>query len=246
MDKLKIKIVIIGHLPASFNKQKLLRFDSSLFQLDDNIDAYDLNDNSDCGWMFSDKLMLKNFPTVTGCDFIFAIATVPLQFDWYSRPLAERAVVCTLHEVAGLLKENNIPLENMVLRVINAYALAYVKSDNKIPNPEHFLDFAHVETRGCLFDMTAYKADIVESCARPIICDKCTRDFIDGKVPRNIISSVKKDISKIKKNLYYRMVDYVKIHPVISMFLSGFFVVTLGVLGSLIASYLYDFFKTVN
>ncbi|EKN4696024.1 hypothetical protein ABF228_002647 [Yersinia ruckeri] len=246
MNKLRVKVVTIGHLPASFNKQKLLKFDSSLFQLDENIDAYELNDNSDGGWMFSDKLMLNNLPEITDCDFIFAITTVPLELDWYSRPLSERVVACTFHEISGYLKEDNIPLENMVLRVIHAYALAYVKFNHKIPMPEYFFDFAHDETRGCIFDMNAYKADIVESCARPIICDKCTRSLLEGKIPRNIISSVKKDIFKIKKRLYYRVVDYIKVHPIISMILSGFFVVTLGVLGSLIASYLYDFFKTVN
>lgn len=240
MRKLKVKIISIGHLPPRFNLEAIRDFKSSLFEVDDSFDIYSLDEDSDGeDWAYTDELMLGKIPDNKECDFTFAITTVPLELDWYSRRLNERSIICTFHGVRDYLTQENIPLENMILRVLNAYALVYLRSGKKIPMYDSISNFTHDETRGCLFDMNAYKHDIVESCNNPIICAKCYQNLIDNNIPLNILANVKDDIGKIQKRLYYRITDYVKANPIISLVVSSAFVVMLGIIGSLIASYLF-------
>ena len=72
-----------------------------------------------------------------------------------------------------ILFKKNIPIENLVLYLIYAYTLAFIKYDNKIPKNGGAFDIIHDETRGCLFDMHGIKTDVIYSCNKPIICSSC-------------------------------------------------------------------------
>lgn len=244
MEKIKIKVIILGHIPVQFSKKKLLSWKSDLFNIEDNIDEYKLTCDSDLPeWQYSDELILKQFPNKSQADFIIALTNVPLEYDWYTRRLSENKVIFTFHEIKDFLYYENIPVENVVLRVLYAYSLAYRSSNNKIPTYETTPGFTHDETKGCLFDMNGIKTDIVESCNNPIICSDCGEKLSLKKIPVNVISTVRREIRKIRKTLYYRCSDFIKAHPIISFLASSIFVVILGIIGSLIATYLYEKIK---
>lgn len=59
------------------------------------------------------------------------------------------------------------------------------------------------------------------------------------------IKTVQNEIRKIRKHLSYRVFDFVKAKPVIALVISSVFAITLGIAGSLIASFIYDCIKTV-
>jgi hypothetical protein len=241
MSKVKIKLISIGHLPLEFNSKKISKFSSSLFEVEGNIDNLALRCNSDgYDWEFSDDLVKNQMPNLNGADFMIAIVNVPLESNWYSRRLGNNQVVFTFHEIKEILQSDNIPLENVIYRLLNAYTFAYKRSGNKIPEFDEMSDFTHDETRGCLFDMNGLKADLIASCHKPIICGECKERLRRDRVSEDEIQSAEKDINKIQKDLYYRIVVNVKRHPIFALVVSSIFAFTFGLAGSVTGSYVFE------
>lgn len=240
MNKVKIKIITIGHLPLHLNIKNIKKWCSDLFDITDEIENYALRCDSDCyGWVFSDELLKTQLPVNFHADFLLAIVNVPIEYNWYSRRLGDNRVVFSYHEIKEYLLYENIPLENAILRVLYAYTLLYRRSGNRIPALSENTGFTHDETRGCLFDMNGIKSDLIESCNHPIICDECEERLRNERVSRETIKIAKKEIKKIEKQLYYKSVDFIKRHPIIALCLSSLFAISI----SIISSFIYDIIK---
>jgi hypothetical protein len=231
MKKIKIKLVSIGHLPIEFQSKKILRWNSSIFEVVGDIDNYSLRCDSDRpDWVFSDQLIEQQLPS------IIALVNVPIENNWYARRLGNNRVVFTFHEIKDILEFNNIPLENVIYRILYAYTLLYKRSGDKIPNFGEVPGYTHDETRGCLFDMNGIKTDILASCHKPIICDECQERLRQEKVSNDLIIRTQKEIKKIQRDLYYRIFGFIKKHPAWALVLSSIFAIILGTVSSLIAS----------
>lgn len=243
MDKVKIKLVSIGHLPLEFNQKKIKKFSSSLFEVSEFYN-HKLQCNSDgFDWEFSDELVRDQMPNLDGADFMIAIVNVPLEDNWYSRIISNNKIVFTFYEIKEILLNSNIPLENVIYRILIAYTLAYKRYEKNIPKL-HEVNLIHDETRGCIFDMNGIKYDIVSSCHYPIICDDCKIEITKKLVSDNEIELAKKDIKKIRKDLYFRILDKIKSHPIWALFLSSLFAYFLGFSGSITGSYVFDLLKS--
>lgn len=246
MDKVKIKLVTIGHLPLHLkNLSRIPVWRSDVFELVGEIENFALRCDSDSdGWVFSDTLLKAQLPAHGGTDFLVAIVNVPIEDNWYSRRLGDNQIVFTFSQIRDFLAWENIPVENAILRVLYAYTLLYRRSGNKIPGFDEAPSFTHDETRGCLFDMNGIKSDLVESCNKPVVCGECEERLRNERVSTQTIKIVQKEIRKIRKHLYYRAFDFVKAKPITALAISSAFAISLGVAGSLIASYIYDSIKT--
>jgi hypothetical protein len=247
MPKTKITVTTVGHLPPDFDKQKVKKWKSSVFEVVDGIESYSLSKNSDAeGWAFTDTSLETVLPRDFSGDFLIAIVNVPLEFNWYTRRLSGNRIVFTFYEIKDILREANIPLENVIYRVLYAYTLKFKRSGNRIPKYGEETHFNHDETRGCLFDMNGIKDDVIYSCNNPIICSDCVAKLRNERISDETISSCQNEIKKIKKELFYRMADFIKRHPILSLLISGLTAVVLGTIGSLIASVIYEAINTVN
>lgn len=243
MSKVKIKLVSIGHLPINFQAAKVFRWKSSLFDLVGEFENYALRCDSDGpDWEFSDALVKKQLPAKFDADFMIAVVNVPIESNWYSRRLGDNKVVFTFQQIKDILEHYNIPLENVIYRLLYAYTLFYKRAGDKIPDYGEAPGFTHDETRGCLFDMNGIKTDLVASCDKPIICDQCIERLKQEKVSIHSISSAQAEIKFIQKDLYYRAVDFVKKHPLWSLALSSALAVVLGVM----SSFVYDAIRNVS
>jgi hypothetical protein len=241
MEKARIKLVTIGHLPLHLNLKGISAWRSDVFELAGDIENFALRCDSDGeGWEFSDALLKEQLPAHAGADFLIAIVNVPIENNWYSRRLGDNQIVFTFSQIKDFLAWENIPLENAILRVLYAYTLLYRRSGNKIPDFSEARIFTHDETRGCLFDMNGIKSDLVESCNKPVVCGECEERLRNERVSTQMIKTVQKEIRKIRKQLYYRAFDFVKSKPITALVISSAFAILLGVAGSLIASYIYD------
>jgi len=135
-----------------------------------------------------------------------------------------------------ILTEGHIPLENLLLRVLYAYSLVYLRRNNQIPPQIQDIGFTHDDTSGCLFDMNGNKTDVLFSLDRPIICDDCTNRLRQEKVADNKISKIKNEIKRIKKKRFYKISDFVKEKPLLSIGIS----LIVGVLVSLTANVIFE------
>jgi len=244
MDKVKIKLLTIGHLPLHLNLSRTSTWKSDVFELSGEIENFVLHGDSDSeDWIFSDALLKNQLPAHNGADFLIAIVNVPIENNWYSRRLGDNKIVFTFSQIKEFLDYENIPLENAVLRVLYAYTLLYRRSGNRIPNFGEASSFTHDETRGCLFDMNGIKSDLVESCNKPVVCAACEEHLKNDRVSTQMIKTVQNEICKIRKSIYYQALDFIKLKPLVALMISSAFAILIGVIGSLIASSIYDSIK---
>jgi hypothetical protein len=134
MSKIKITLATVGHMPADFNRQKrqeIKEWDSSVFEILDGIESYSLNCDSDGhGWKYTDETLENVLPQKFNGEFLIAIVNVPLELNWYSRRLSENRVVFSFHEIKEILRLSNIPLDNVIYRLLYSYTLLYKRSGN--------------------------------------------------------------------------------------------------------------------
>lgn len=244
MSKTRITVATVGHMPADFNRQKIKEWDSSVFEIVDGIDSYSLTCDSDgLEWEFTDEALKEVLPSKFNGEFLIAIVNVPIEFNWYSRRLSANRVVFSFHEIKEILRFSNIPLENVIYRLLYAYMLLYKRSGNRIPETAEHTNFTHDETRGCLFDMNGIKTDVVYSCHNPVICSDCVERLRRERVSDETIALCQSEIRRIRKTLFYRITDFIKQHPLWSLAISGATALILGALGSILGSYVYDAIK---
>ena len=245
MDTTKITLVTVGHPPPEFDKSKFSTWNSTVFSIVGEVENFSLNSQSDeANWGFSDENLEAALPQSFSGDFLIAIVNVPLQKNWYSRRLKKNRVVITAHEITEILQFFNIPFENFIYRLLYAYTLHFKRNGNYIPLAnEKSSRHTHDETRGCLFDMNGIKTDIHLSCDNPIICPECVEELKKDRVSTDIISKVQTEIKKIKRPLFYRLLSFVKKRPIISLTISICTALVVGIIGSYIASYLFEITK---
>ena len=64
--------------------------------------------------------------------------------------------------------------------------------------------------------------------------------FSKPEVSENIITFSQDEIKSIKKDVYYRIIDFIKKHPILAFLGSALLAVILGIIGSLVASSIWE------
>jgi hypothetical protein len=234
---ISFRIVALGDIPAL---PKLSSWRSDVFRIVGDIQHYQINEDSDLkDWMYSDNLISRLAPNRGTEDILLVLTNVPLERNWYVRRIGDNRAVMTMHEMREILNESNIPISNLVLRILYAYSLVFQRSGNQLQTTNEF-SYAHDVTKGCLFDMTGWKGDIKYSCHRPILCTSCSQRLRDERVSEETIACVLKEIRGIRKDLYYRLADWVKEKPILAIAISSAAAVLLGAIGSIVASWIWS------
>ncbi|WP_405630865.1 hypothetical protein [Pseudoalteromonas sp. Ld20] len=240
-SSIKIKIVTVGHMPAEFDSKKLTSWKSKLFTVVGDVENFSLTEDSDGeNWEFTDSSLEIVLPKKHDGDFLVVILNVPIQHNYYARRLSDNRVAITFHEMKNILMWDNIPLENLILRLLYSGSLLFTRSGQRIPLNSEFTNYTHDETRGCLFDMNGIKTDIIHSCADPIICSDCCERMRKEQVSNSMLSLAQEEIKRIKKPLFYRMAAFVKSHPLWSIAISAVSAIVLGAIGSYLATVIYE------
>lgn len=245
MEPVSIRIVALGQLPANFDRNKLLCWSSKIFKLNQNIETFQLNEDAKGDdWEYTDNQLEKYFNKKFDEDFVIIILNVKLQHNWYVRRLSGNRVLFTFFELNDILNLSDIPLHNILLRVIYAATLVYKRYGNRIPPAHEQSNYAHDEMRGCLFDMNPTKWDVVHSCNGPKICDYCVAELKKEQVSDEVIKITQSEIIKIRKPLFYRLGDFVKQHPLWSILISLFTAIIVGIISSILATSILVFLES--
>ncbi|HHI4977209.1 TPA: hypothetical protein ACP5VG_004925 [Vibrio parahaemolyticus] len=237
MKKVKIKICSLGSLPRELDKNDLTKVKSKIFDIEPEFHSFNLRIESDLyDWAYSDAALSAQIPSEHDSDIFVVLTSIPLEENYYTRRLHENVVVFTFFEIAKYLKFENIPLENVVKRLLYSYSLIYLRNQKRIPTSYELTNFTHDDTRGCIYDMNGVKEDVVSSCHKPIVCDECCERMRREQISSETLAVVKKELKSISKKRFFVIADWVKKYPIFSLLLSSVWAVGLGVLGSVIAS----------
>lgn len=242
MDKVKIKLATIGQLPPNINKSKIKSWNSEIFEIVGSIENYSLTiDSDEPGWTYSDDSLREVLPTSNpNEDILIAILNIPLELNWYLRSLGDNKVVITFYQIKDILDFNNIPLNNIIYRLLYACSLFFKSCGDRIPESDTIEEYSHDETRGCLFDMNGIKDDVIHSCHNPIICTDCIERLKRNRISIDTINKTQKEIKRIKIDLFYRIAYSIKQHPILAIIISSISAIILGSVASIIGSYVYD------
>lgn len=247
MSKPTIQIAIVGHQPPDFDVRELVSWRSDAFAVSPNIESFQLNEDAKGeDWEFTDAQFENIVRRDPACTFLIVFVTVKLEKNWYLRRLSDNRAVFTFYEMDQIVRHHRLPLKNLALRVLYAAVLVFKRYGNRIPRASENANYAHDETRGCLFDMNANKMDVVHSLHQPCVCERCCSQLKQAQVSNELLEIVNKELRRIQKPLVDRLGDFVRAHTIISILLSLISALMLGIMASLIAAWLYEVIKAVT
>ncbi len=240
MSKVKIKLAFLGHLPHRIDTTKILSWKSDLFEIIPPIDRYTITEDSDLNnWQYSDDNIEQHLPVQFDGDILIAVTRVPIEENYYARRYPGNRACLSYHEMTEILNSDNIPLENLILRILYVASFVFRRYGNRIPLMHEDTNFSHDETRECIFDMNGIKTDVIYSLNRPHLCSACVETLTSCRIEKNLIEKVQKELKGIKKGLYYEITDFIKRYPVWTLVISSIAAIAIG----LITSFLYDLIK---
>lgn len=237
MEKIKIHIGIIGYLPFDFDRKKILHWKSEIFKITDVSEFSISTKRSDTSnWEYSDETLNTELPKRKNADIFIGFTYLPLQGRFYIRRLDDNRVIVSLFEVHEDLTLHNIPIENLLLRMVYAASLVYHTELNVKPSDRGRIDMLHDDTRGCIYDMTGNISDVIHSLNKPKLCGSCIEILRGKKVSNEIINSVNSELKLIRRERYYRIEAFIKKKPLLSISIT--FIA--GIIMSMTANLLYD------
>jgi hypothetical protein len=234
MEPLKIKLVTLGNLKYPINFASVEKWRSQVFTAKHMDTVQEIADADIEHWAYSDNSLIGFIKPDPNFDITVGLINAPLEFNYYTRRLENNVGIISLYETADILKLSNLKIEIFILRTIYQLCCYYIEAGYNLP--KSFYSAGHDETRGCLFDMNRNKADIIYSTERPRICDSCRTRIIRSQVPKDFLPSVENELRRINKDLYYRIADFIKNHPIYSILIT----LLTGIILNIVASYLYD------
>lgn len=138
----------------------------------------------------------------------------------------------SFYGIIDYLRDENIRLSNFVQIAIYRDVLRHL-CERRI---------VHNKTKKCIFDTNSKERLplITESCAKPKICHKCKEEIKDAleknEKPIEYLKETERALRKLKKDLYYRIKDWINNHPWKALLITIFFPIVI----SLISSFVYD------
>lgn len=235
---MKIQIIKIGQIKARIDYSAIQEWKSDFFEINGMSEVLEIGvDHFGDGYIFPNTKLKELITHNSQYDLTVGMIDQPIEGNYYMHRLGAHTAVISLHEIKDVLRLENIPIENFILRCIYEMVVFFYEGAGTIDDKVYLLP--HDETRGCLFDMNVFKSDIVFSTVRPTICSACETRLNAKPLPPRFIPIIKKEIKKLDKKLYDRLVDFTKSHPIISILLTAGFAVILNML----ANFIYDALK---
>lgn len=235
----EINLVLFGHIHYPINWDHVTKFTSKIFKIGSFNQISSISQESDGPWFeYSDQNLLEELNGKLDNDgnkINFLVTKVKLEDNWYIRILNPNTVVISLFETADILKSENIKIENFILKALIKASL--IQNIYRNLSSDVYL-IAHEETRGCLFDMNYNKYDIIHNTNQASLCSKCSAEIDTKNLPNGFKSDVEKELQRLKKDLFYKISDFVKAHPILSIIIGGAFGITINVA----SSYIYQLF----
>lgn len=234
-EKYHIQIVKLGTQRYDYVFDKLAKYKSDLFDVT-IFEKADLPD-TDTGWAYStSKIAELLVPCFEDKKYDICIGYLDYQMhsktflNCYGSNIKDNKVFATtFYQVAEFLAVDNIELLNYVLVNIYRYLTRSIIKERIV----------HNETRGCINDMCGIKTDIKYSCKRPILCSSCETKLRAKTFPNNYINTLKRELKHIKKSTYYRITDFIKRHPILSLSIGIGSSLVLSVLSNIIYSLIF-------
>ena len=240
MNRVKIDIIQLGE--SKYKDEwsflhKLKKNKSKVFEIT-NIRKISLP-QSDL-WGYTDATLQRLIKHSESADCTLCFIDYPLEGNFFARRLSGNVGVATFYQTGNIFSESNIDLKNFIM--LQIYKIVLLSKLDTGTDINGILKHFHDETRGCLFDMCGLKEDIVVSAVGPKICFQCEAKLGNTLLDVEFIDLLNKELKRIKKPTYFRITDWIKRHPILSITLAAGSSLLLNVLASFIYDAMSSFF----
>lgn len=241
MKSITIKIVVIGHLRHQLDLRMIKRFKSQFFKIGvvEKINTLPTPNKED-GFLdvaYSREEIESLLSNVNSAEIVVGIMNYRFDDNFYMHRTGSNKVCISIAKIDGLLLENNISLENFIIK--NLFEIIVLKNAFGDVINDDIYNLVHQDTRGCLFDLNGDKYDVLYNTEKPIICDSCKAFFNGKSLPANFIKNIEAELKRIRKPLICTIELFIKKYP--------FFSVSLALLTSivvnLISNVIWEFLK---
>lgn len=244
MDKkVNVRLVAVGSVFYELDLNRIQKWKSNFFQIEVVEERHYLPRKSDGReddtWEYSyeqlEKSLYKFRPSIGNeLDLTIFVLDAPIEEDYLTYIIGPNRIVLTYYDARDFMLKENIPLENYLISNIYTYVFLLFSKLNSGQKPvlikDDEDDITHDYREGCIYDFCGTKEDIVFSCVKPIICNRCTKYLTEHGVAMEDINQAKKELKRLKRNRYYQVVQWLKFHPMDSFFLSCFLAVILSII----------------
>ena len=233
MRKLNIALITLGHQKEPIDINYLCGWQSNIFTITHRGAKPYTPDATGSNWEYPDSQMRKLVAPVKDADITVALVSAPIERNYNSRRLGNNIVVYSIHEMAHILSTANFRIEQFLLRNIYQITVYFHVLDGKVGKSDE-VSWSHHDIRGCLFDMNSQKSDILYSMHQPILCEACRTRVGGTQIDPNFLLTLNSELKRIRRKLYFRIVDWVKVHPLYSLLITAIFGVSLNLIASII------------
>ena len=241
MKKYKVIIYKLGFQRYNNKIEQLKKFKSPLFEICDCKEVNHLPE-TDYYWGYSDdsiiKILKEQKISNTNVDLCLCFIDCPIEDNYFTRDLAfdKKTVLCSFYQAANMFSENNIDLFNYLHGIV-LNEIVQIATFGEV-NEQKFL---HDDTRNCLFDMCGEKNDILLKYSKPKLCSKCKSKIDEKSVDSDFLPLLEKEFKTFKKALFYRILDFVKSKPILSIIIASIS----SIVFNLLSSGIYDLLKSL-
>jgi|GEM_PF-2128481 len=228
---MKIAINTLGQVNHALDLKCIEKWKSEYFKI---VSVFELPfievDHFEDGYCVPNEKLVKAIRSIPEIDLTIALVDQPLEGNYYMHRLGEKVAVVSIHPVKNILTFENIPLENYVVRCIYEMVCFWYECGSMVT--ESVYSIPHHETRGCLFDMNVLIQDIRFSSESPRICQSCCSRMSTKSLPQGFLQNVISEIKRIKKPLYFRILDWIREHPIYAIGITSIWALTLNILAN--------------
>lgn len=237
MKKFKIQICLLGYQRYLDKIEKLQNYSSKLFEVTNCIVIKQLPP-CDLEWGYSDncinQLLTSSNIDNSNVELCLCFIDNPIEYNYFTRDLSEfdsKTVLCSFYQVETIFDEQNIDIFNYIHGII-LNEIVQIATLHKV-NEDYFL---HDDTRNCLFDMCGLKKDIAIKYGVPSLCPSCIAKIESTAVDKEFVPLLNKEFKSFKKALFYRIIDFVKERPILSIIITFLSTIIINIL----SSFLYE------
>jgi hypothetical protein len=232
MTGINISLLTLGNLKHAVDMSHLESWKSDLFKLTHSNVVDQLANAAGPNWEYPTQQLRNLIRPAPHSDVTIALTNARLEDNYYMRPLDGSAAVISLYEMAEILRAENFPIENFILRCVYEIVVVF-EACGGVPAQEVY-SWPHDEVRGCLFDMNANKPDIVHSMHRPKLCDGCQGRVRSNPVSTHFLPTLHRELARIRKPRYFQITDWVRAHPLCALAITAASAIVLNVIASIV------------
>ncbi|MFA5090293.1 MAG: hypothetical protein WC510_04600 [Candidatus Omnitrophota bacterium] len=240
MNRISIKIIELGNTKENINKKKLERYKSDFFKIEsfEKIGVLPLQPTSGntLDIVYSKNQITAVLREREFSGLIVGVMNYRFRDNFYMHRINQNTMVISLFGIKEILSPADIDLENFIIRCIYEAVCFYKAWGNSVSDEVY--QFVHPDTRGCLFDLSGDRTDIIYNIEKPIICDECKGKLRQRPLPEGFLEKFGNELKRIDKPFLMKIELFIRKYPLLSFIIAIFGSIILNILSSFIEYWL--------